>query len=213
MFGTVFLAMGVNVLLAVACLPFLVVLMTTDPSLSWPLLAVTGALCAPALSAAFAVFRAHSDGESQVLKPFFRALRSTWRRSLSVGFLVAAVVVVAAVDVFVLVPTSLGAAVAPVLVVVAVLALAAGMISLVAISEVPDARLHEVFRVSMLLGVHRWYLTVASLAVVGVQAAVIVAAPALGIGITAAACLYVVWAGSRHTLQPALVPAASVAAA
>ncbi|WP_166982783.1 ferredoxin-NADPH reductase [Paramicrobacterium fandaimingii] len=212
-FGTAFLAMGVNVLLIVACVPFLTLLMTTDPSLSWPLLAVTGAACAPGLAASFSVFRQHKAGENRVVKPFIDALRATWKPALAVGFLVAAAVVVAVVDVMMLAPTEFGMLVAPVLAVVAVVALATGAVSLVAISETPDARLRDVVRVAAVVSVRRWYLSVASLAVIGFQAAIVVAAPALGIGITSAACLYIVWAGSRFALQQVTAPASQGAAA
>src|SRR5690625_3500869 len=102
-FGTAFLAMGVNALLIVACLPFLVLLVTTDPSLSWPLLTLTGALCAPGLAASFSVFRAHKGGENRVVVPFITALRTTWRKALAIGFAVAALGVVAIVDLVMLV--------------------------------------------------------------------------------------------------------------
>ncbi|WP_167132795.1 ferredoxin-NADPH reductase [Paramicrobacterium chengjingii] len=212
-FGTVFLAMGVNALLVVACVPFLALLMTTDPSLSWPLLAVTGALCAPGLAASFSVFRQHKSGENRVVKPFVDALRATWRAALAVGFLVAGVIVVAVVDLVMLVSTEAGMLVAPVLTVVAVIALATGVVSLVAISETASARLRDIVRVAAVMSVRRWYLTAASLVVIGIQAAIVVAAPALGIGITSAACLYVVWAGARFALQPAVAPVSQGAAA
>ncbi|MDN3310862.1 ferredoxin-NADPH reductase [Microbacterium oryzae] len=204
LFGVVHLALGVNLALAVLALPLIVLLVTTDPSLSWPLLAVAAALAGPGVAAAFGTFRAHADGESAVLSVFLRSLRTMWRRALALSALVVAVLVVALVDVFVLVPTGAGAIAAPLLIVVAVLALAAGMVGMVALAEDPRARLRDVVRVATVLAVRRWPLTIASFAVIAVQIAVITAAPALGIGLTAAACLYVVWAGGRHTLQPAL---------
>ena len=42
-----YLALIVNLLLLVSCLPFVVLLVTTDPMHSWPLLALTAPLCAP----------------------------------------------------------------------------------------------------------------------------------------------------------------------
>ncbi|GAA4783568.1 ferredoxin-NADPH reductase [Microbacterium gilvum] len=209
LFGVVHLALGVNASLALVCLPLLVLLVTTDPSLSWPLLAVAAVPCGMGAAAAFATFRAHASGETAVLRTFFRELGATWRRALALSALVVGVGVVALVDVVVLVPTGAGAVAAPLLVVVALLALAAGMVGLVALAEAPDARLRDVLRVCVVLAVRRWPLTIASFAVLAVQAAVVVAAPALGIGLTAAACLYVVWAGARYTLQPALRPVAA----
>ncbi|MGW9112634.1 DUF624 domain-containing protein [Microbacterium sp. NPDC055683] len=209
LFGVAHLALGVNASLALVCLPLLVLLVTTDPSLSWPLLAVAAVPCGMGAAAAFATFRAHASGETAVFRTYFRELRATWRRALALSALVVGVGVVALVDVVVLVPTGAGAVVAPLLVVVALLALAAGMVGLVALTEAPDARLRDVLRVCVVLAVRRWPLTIASFAVLAVQAAVVVAAPALGIGLTAAASLYVVWAGARYTLQPALRPVAA----
>jgi uncharacterized membrane protein YesL len=207
LFGVVHLALGVNLALAVVSLPFLVLLMTTDPSLSWPALAVAAIPCGMGIAGAFGAFRAHAAGENGVLRPFLRALRATWRRALGLSAAVVAIVVVAVADVLVLVPTGTGAIAAPLLVVVALLAAASGMVGMVAIVEDPSARLRDVLRASIILSARSWPLTLASFAVIAVQAAVIAAAPALGIGLTSAACLYVVWAGGRHTLQPALRPA------
>ncbi|WP_324013782.1 ferredoxin-NADPH reductase [Microbacterium sp. JZ37] len=209
LFGVVHLALGVNLALAAVALPLIALLLTTDPSLSWPALALAAVLAGPGVAAAFGTFRAHADGETGVLRAFARSLRATWRRALALSALVGAVVTVALVDVFVLVPTGAGAVVAPLLIVVALLAIAMGMVGMVAVAEDPDARLRDVLRAGLVLAVRRWPLTVASFAVVAVQAAVVVAAPALGIGLTAAACLYVVWAGGRYTLQPVLAPAES----
>lgn len=207
LFSTVYLALGVNALLVLTCAPFLIVLITTDPSLSWPLLAVTAALCAPGFAAAFAVFREHKDGEPGVVRPFGRALRATWKKALAVGILTSAVLVVAVADVLVLAPMRFGMVIVPLLAVLGVVALVTGVTVLVAISEAPNARLRDALRASLVLGVRSWPLSVLALVVIGTQAGIAVASPAIGIGVTASACLYVVWAGARRTLQPALVPA------
>jgi uncharacterized membrane protein YesL len=196
LFGVVHLALGINISLALVALPFLVLLVTTDPSLSWPALAL----------ASFGTFRAHAGGEPSVFRTFFRQLGRTWKQSLALSAVVVAIVVVAAVDVFVLVPTGAGAIAAPLLVIIALLAIATGVVGFAAIAEDPRARIRDVLRVSLLIAVRRWPFTIASFAVIGVQAAVVTQAPALGIGLTAAACLYVVWAGSRYSLRPALRP-------
>lgn len=209
LFGVVHLALGINFSLAVVALPFLVLLVTTDPSLAWPALALAAVPAGMGIAAAFGTFRAHADGEPSVFRTFFRQLGRTWKQSLALSALVVAIVVVAAVDVFVLVPTGPGAVAAPLLVIVALLALATGIVGFAAIAEDPHARIRDVLRISLLIAVRRWPFTLASFVVIGVQAAVITQAPALGIGLTAAACLYVVWAGSRYSLRPALRPATS----
>ncbi|WP_221583910.1 ferredoxin-NADPH reductase [Microbacterium sp. G2-8] len=207
LFGVAQLVLVVNALVAVMCAPLVVLLVTTDPSLAWPLYALAAALTGPSIAGAFCAFRAHRDGERGVVRPFLRGVRETWRRALAVSALVAAIVSVALVDVFVLVPTGYGAVAAPVLVVIAVLAVATGMNAIAALSEVPSARLVEVLRAAVIMSVRRWPFALGSLAAAGVQVGIFVLAPALAVGLTAAACLYVVWAGSRYSLQPVLRPA------
>ena len=69
----------------------------------------------------------------------------------------------------------------------------------------PDASLREIVVVSAVLGLRRWYLTAVSLIVLGSLAGFFFVKPALAIGLAAAPLLYVVWAGGRHTLKPAIV--------
>ena len=209
LFSVVHLALGINVSLALVSLPFLAILVTTDPSLSWPALAVTAVPAGMGIAASFGTFREHADGEASVFRTFFRQLAQHWKTSLALSALTIATVTVAAVDIFVLVPTGAGAIVAPLLAVIALLALATAIVGFTAIVEDPRARLIDVLRISLLIAVRRWPFTIAAFAVIGVQAAVITQAPALGIGLTAAACLYVVWAGARYSLRPALRPASS----
>ncbi|PPF43633.1 ferredoxin-NADPH reductase [Pseudoclavibacter sp. AY1F1] len=202
-FNVAYLALAVNAMLAVMSLPFLILLVTTDPSLSWPLLAASAALTGPGIAASFATFRAHAEGDTDVIRSFIRGVRRTWKRALVISAVTSAVVTVALVDVFVLVPTGIGVLLVPLLVVVAILTLATAAVTLVAITQVEDTRLLVLVRASLVLSVRRWPMTFASFAIVAVQAAVLTAAPAIAIGLTTAACLYVVWAGGRYTLQRA----------
>ena len=209
LFGVVHLALGVNIALAVVALPLIVLLVTTDPSLSWPLVALAAVPAGMGIAAAFGTFRAHADGEQSVIRMFFRQLGSLWRRSLVLSAIVVAIAVVAAVDVFVRVPTGVGGLVAPRLGGVAVRGVGPGIVGMVALTEDPRARIADVLRISLIICVRRWPFTLVSFAAIAVQAAVIVQAPALGIGLTSAACLYVVWAGARYALRPALRPVSS----
>ncbi len=77
----------------------------------------------------------------------------------------------------------------------------------------PDASLREIVVVSAVLGLRRWYLTAVSLIVLGSLAGFFFVKPALAIGLAAAPLLYVVWAGGRYTLKPAIVDAAAEPAA
>jgi uncharacterized membrane protein YesL len=202
--GMIYLALIVNLLLVVACLPLVVLLVTTDPVYSWPLLAVAAPLAAPGLAAAFRAFREHGDGGLGPIRAFLAGLRATWRGALVIGAAVTAVIVVLLVDVRMLSNTAAAVITVPLLAVLALLAIAVGLVSLVAIAEVPTARLRDVVRASLYLSLRRWYLTAVSLAALAAQVAVFATAPALGLGLTASAALFFAWTNSRYTLRPVL---------
>ncbi len=202
--GMVYLGLIVNLLLLLTCLPFVVLLATTDPTRSWPLLAAAAAAAAPGATAAFRAFREHDASRLGPARAFVLGLRQTWRRALVIGAVVVAIVVVALVDVRLLSATPFAVAVVPLLGVVAVLAIAVGMLSLVALAEAPDARLRDIVKASAYLSMRRWYLTAVSLIGIVAQGAVFTTAPAIGLGVTASAVLYLVWANSRFTLRPVL---------
>ena len=204
-FSIVYLGLMTNVLLVVGCLPLLVVLLTTDTALSWPLVAVLTPVTTPAVAAAFAVFSAHSaDSTVGVIRTFGRSWRAVFRRSAQLGALVAAVLVVLGVDARAAWGRPSGTWALPALAVLTVLVVATGLLGLTAIAEAPTARLRDVLRAGVFLAVRRWYLTLASLLVVSLLLTLFAAKPALAVGLAAAPLLYVVWANSRYSLRPVL---------
>ncbi|WP_243075502.1 DUF624 domain-containing protein [Microbacterium sp. SS28] len=203
-FGVAYLALITNALLLAASLPLAVLLITTDPARSWPLLAVAAPLAAPGVTAAFTVFRAHGDGSTTPARDFVRGLRATWRRALAIGAMLTALVVVLLVDVRAFSGTSFGVVAIPLLGVLTVLAAACGLLALVAIAEEPTARIRDVLKASAYLAVRRWHLSAVSLLILGLQVALFATLPAIALGITASAALYLAWANSRYTLRPVL---------
>ena len=211
-FSVVYLGLMTNVLLLVGCLPVVVVLLTTDTALSWPVVALLAPLSAPAVAAAFAVFSAYSaDPTIGVIRTFVRSWRAVFRRAATLGVLAAAVLVVLGVDGYAAWGRPAATWAVPVLAVLVVLVVATTVLGLVALAEVPRARLRDVLRACLFLGVRRWYLTVASLLVLALLLTLLTAKPALAIGLAAAPLLYVVWANGRHSLRPVL-PVAQEAA-
>ncbi len=205
-FGTVYTGLVTNLLLVVACLPAVVLLMTTDPVVSWPAYAVVAPLVAPALVAAFAVFSELSAaGPATPARTFWRAYRTHFRRAVAIGALATALVVVLAVDVAAVWGARAGAVAIPVFVTLIVLVVATTVQALAAVPELRTARLRDLLRASLYLAVRRWYASAASLLVLGLLASVVVARPAVGLGLAAAPLLYVVWGGSRYALR-AVVP-------
>jgi uncharacterized membrane protein YesL len=200
----VYLVMMVNFSLVVAALPFVAVLVTTDPTHSWPLIAATAPLAAPSISAAAATFTAYGQGETAVARTFWRAWRTTWLKSAALGAMATALVVVVLVDVKAVSTADFALAVVPALAVVLLLAAVVTMLGLVALGQVPTARLRDVIKASLYLGLRRWYLSALSLVVLATEALLFTTMPALAMGITAAPALYVAWTNSRHTLLPVL---------
>jgi uncharacterized membrane protein YesL len=207
-FDTVYLALLTNLLLVACCLPVILVLSATDPARFWAVAAVALPLLAPAFTAASVVFAeyAEHDGGS-LLRAFARAWRTHLRRSLLVGGAATASLVVLGVDVRVVSSSRAGWVALPILLVLAALVLLTAVLTLVAVPERPDVPVVKLARAAVFLGLRRWYLSLASLAVLALLAAVAVSRPAIGLGLAAAPLLHVVWANSRFALQPILSPA------
>jgi uncharacterized membrane protein YesL len=123
---------------------------------------------------------------------------------LAQGTAVTAIVVVFLADIRFFSDSALAIVIVPAVGVLTALVLSTGLLSLVALSEEPRARLRDVVKASIYLGVRRWHLTVVSLAVLGTQAVLFTALPAVALGLTAAPALYLAWANSRYTLLPVL---------
>ncbi|WP_144834614.1 ferredoxin-NADPH reductase [Microbacterium sp. BH-3-3-3] len=210
-FATVYLGLIVNVMLAVACAPFLIVAMTTDPAASWPLLLLTAPLCAPALAGALTAFRAHGMGEGRVVRVFWAGWRRTAGKSLAIGALAAIVVTLALIDVRAVATASWGVLVVPLCLSVVLLALAVAPVALTALVEAPGTPLRVLLSTAAVFAVRRWYLSAVSLLVLAGQAVLFTTSPALALGLTAAPALYLVWANARFSLRPVLPADAAVA--
>ena len=204
-FGIAYLVMATNLMLTLAALPLVVLLATTRPSASWPALALAAVAATPGLSAAFAVFRRYTTERStDVLRTFWRAWAAGLRRSLALGGLTVGVVVVLVVDVAVLFGSTAGGLLTPVLAVLTLLALATGLLALVAGVERPDARWRDLLRVALYLAVRRWYLTAVSFLALGLLGGLFTLHPAWALGLAATPLLYAVWGNCRYSLRPVL---------
>ena len=205
----IYAALMSNLLLVIGCAPLVLGLVVTDPARSWPVLALVAPLCGPALVGVFAVMTTLGGSEPRsdpfgVVGTFAAAWRASFRRATGVCALATLALVVLSVDVAWAWGRTIGAAAIPVLVTLMVLAVATALLTLVVLAERPTVRLRDAVRASLYLGVRRWYLTAVSLAVLLLLVQVVAQKPALGLGLVATPLLYVVWAGSRYSLRPAL---------
>ncbi|MEP7765481.1 ferredoxin-NADPH reductase [Sanguibacter sp. 25GB23B1] len=199
-FGTVYVLVATNLLLVAACLPLLVpLLVVADPAGSWPFFVVMSTVVAPAFAAACAVFAELSaNGSARVVRTFTSAWVRTARKAFAVGGVAALALAVLGTDLVAARSHPLGALTAPVFVVLGVLVVAASMLALVALAEDPGASLRGLALPSAYLAVRRWYLALVSLLAVALLVVLVVAKPALGLGLLSAPMLYVVWANSRY---------------
>jgi uncharacterized membrane protein YesL len=208
-FGTVYVALMTNLMVLVACAPFLAALLLLDPVESWPLLVLTGWMCGPALVASFDVFaRFTHEGDTAAARTFVLAWRRTFRRSSAISLTVTGATVVLAVDIAVVWGRSVGAVAIPLLATLAALALAAGLLALVAVDDLPGVRVRKLLLAALYLAVRRWYLTLASFLCLALWASLLHTRPVLALGLAAAPVLYVVWANCRFSLRPLLSPPA-----
>lgn len=207
-FGVVYAGLATNFLLIGSCLPFVALLLTTDPTRSWPLLVLLAPFCAPGVVAAFAVFGAFSaDPSTGVVRGFWRAYRRHGRRALAIGAIATALTLVLAVDVRAVWGHAIGAVAIPVFVTLTLLTVATTLVALPAVPDHRDARLRDLLKIALFAAVRRWYLSGFALLVLGTLAALVAARPALGLGVATAPLLYVVWGGSRHAMSAVLTPA------
>ncbi|WP_426504919.1 hypothetical protein ACPPVO_45605 [Dactylosporangium sp. McL0621] len=206
-FDILYLGLATNLMLVLGAAPVLAVALATDTSRSWPLLALLAPVAAPGLCGVFAVFAGYSETRSTaVVATFARAWRASFRRAATLGALAAAVLVVLGVDARAAWGRPVGAAAIPVLVTGMVLVVAAALHGLAALAERPSARVRDVLRASVYLGVRHWPLTLLSLVVLALLLTLLAARPAVALGLAAAPLLYVIWANSRYALRAALEP-------
>ncbi|MEU4623956.1 hypothetical protein AB0G04_28775 [Actinoplanes sp. NPDC023801] len=198
-FQAVHTALLTNLLLAIACAPLVLVVLTTDPGRTWPLLVLFAPLGGPALVAVFTVLKSYP---SPVVKVFWTAWRTSARRALTTGTLATVVLLVLGVDARWAWGRPIGALVLPMITVAMTLIAVTTLLVLVLLADRPGTRLRDAARAGLHLGVRRWYLSLLSLVTLVLFEALLAARPAIAIGVVASPLLYVVWANSRFTLTP-----------
>lgn len=204
-FGLTYLVFGTNALLTLTSLPLIVLLLTTDPVHSWPLLALAAVAATPALAGAFGAFRSFTlDSGTGLIRAFFSTWRAQLRRSLALGTIAVGAAIIAGVDYAAAQHLRFGIVIVPLVTVFALLANVAALLGLVASVERPDSRLRDALKVGLYFGVRRWYLTLVSGIALVSLGAIFLYHPALGLGLAAAPLLYAVWGNSRFALRPVL---------
>jgi uncharacterized membrane protein YesL len=182
-------ALTVNLGLAVACSPLLLALAVVADPLSYPLFfGLLGLNVGPALAAAFAYLQA----EDPSVRSFFHSYRRLARRALLPWALTLAVLGILVTDVVVLHDTRPGAALVPLLAVLAVLALSTGLVRQV-YPSVP-------LRTALYATIRRPQLTLLSLVVLAAAAIIVNQVPLAGLATVPGCALWVVLVNIRIQL-------------
>ncbi|GAB3160724.1 hypothetical protein GCM10027059_09310 [Myceligenerans halotolerans] len=201
-FGTVYTGLATNVLLAVACLPMVLLLVATDLAATWLLLVAAAPLAGPALAATFAVFGEFSAGGTTTpVRTFARAWRRHLRPGLAIGALATGAVLVLAVDIAFFWGRTAGAVVIPVFATLTAGTVVTAFLALTLLPEQPTARLRDLLRAGLFLGARRWYLSAGIVLVLTLLASIIAARPAVGVGFAAAPLLFAAWGAARFALR------------
>jgi uncharacterized membrane protein YesL len=184
------------------CLPLMVVPLATDLTVTWPALVLFGPLAGPAVLAAFACFREHSGGGVKVISVYFKAWWRHLRRGLRVGLILAVAVVVIVVDALAFAGQVQAAAVVPFFGIVGLVGLATWFVELAAIEEFGRLRLRDSAKASLYCAIRGGGWSLVSLVGAAIWGLVLIGKPVLAWSIATAPVLFLIWANSRHALQP-----------
>lgn len=207
-FGYVYGILMANLLLVVANLPLAASLfLTTDALAAWPFTLLVSLTLGPSLAGVFEIL--HSLRAKDPVRPFAAFWRGYRRRGLPallVGAATGAVVGFVLYDIAILAQTAWLPYVGPTLVVVAVWAVAAAVLSIAGLVVYPSARVRSIVKAAVYLSVRRWYFSLMSLVLVGVVLVAVLAQPVLGAVLVPAVLLYPAFANAQYVFQSALEP-------
>ncbi|NUT07241.1 MAG: hypothetical protein HOV76_27585 [Hamadaea sp.] len=186
-FSTAYAFLKTNLGLVAASLPLLIAFaFSGEPLAAWPFFVALSALLGPAVAGAFGSFAG---------APFWQTYRKRFGRSLAIGAAAAFAVIVLATDFRLALGTPFGA-VTPMLALLVVLVFVTATTLLV----LDDRLSWRLVVAAAYLSVRKWYLSVASLAVLGILIGAVVTKPAIGLFLLPGPALYVVWANTRHVV-------------
>jgi uncharacterized membrane protein YesL len=193
----------INLGLAVGGLPLIGGLALVARPWDYPVFFAALALClGPALAAAFGYLAAADDHDRAGIAEFARAYRRHALPAAARWTVTVALLGVLVTDIGLLHDSPAGAALVPMLAVLAVLVLAAGLLSLALLSLGPQPGLWRSLATAAVVAVRRWPLSLLSLGVLGAAAVAVNQAPLLGLATVPGCAVVLTWANSRIAVSP-----------
>ena len=206
-FGFIYTFLAGNVLMAFANAPLVLCLaLVADPAAAWPFFLALSVTIPPSLAALFAAFKAlHDDGAA--VKPvaaYLTAYRRGFRKTAPLGLAAVAILLFLGVDLVIVQTMPAAALLVPVILVAAAATLAVTMTAIVGVVLHPETRLKNLLKAALYLAVQRWYLSLATLVLLGIIATAAILQPVLGIALAPAPLLFVIWSNTTYAYTAAL---------
>lgn len=202
-FDALYRCLAVGFLVALGNLPILIFTQVVIGPLDfWPILFGLGITVGPSLCAGFWSFtQCQVTGESKPVRFFLAGYRTTWRQALGIWVPTVGLFMFLFVDVLAVWGTQFAVLLGPLFAVLGLLGLATSLIAMVAVAQ-PDHELTVVatLKLSLLLAVRKFPLTLVSLILVAVWVTISLARPVIGLFLISGFVLYALWSNGRGTL-------------
>ncbi len=206
-FGFIYTFLAGNVLLAFANAPLVLCLaLVADPLAAWPFFLALCVTVPPSLAGLFASFQALNDdgGAVKPVASFLRGYRRSFRRSALLGITAVAALLFLGVDLAIVQSMPAAAVLTPVIVVAAAVTASVAMMAIAGLVLLPETGLKALLKASLYLSVKRWYLSLATLVLLGIIASAALLQPVLGVALAPAPLLFVVWSNTAYAFHTAL---------
>lgn len=138
-----------------------------------------------------------SDAGSAFIRPYVRAYRRVWKRSLIQGTISSLLIFSVIYDAQIFSQTRWGSVIVPAMLVIAAMLIQALLVALVLVVEYPKAKWTSVFKNGFLLSIRRFYMVVVSALALGGYIWGLSAKPILVVLLATGLVGYIVWASAR----------------
>lgn len=206
-FGFIYTFLAGNVLMALANAPLVLCLaLVADPLAAWPFFLALSATVPPSLAGLFAAFQALND-DGTAVKPvasFLKGYRGSFRRAAPLGLAAVALLLFLGVDLAIVQALPVGAVLVPVIVVAAAVTVSVALMAIAGVVLLPEARMKSILKASLYLSVQRWYLSLATIVLLGIIASAALLQPVLGVALAPAPLLFVVWSNAAYAFHAVL---------
>lgn len=206
-FGFIYTFLAGNVLMALSNAPLVLCLaLVADPIAAWPFFLALSVTVPPSLAGLFASFQALND-DGAAVKPvvaFLRGYRRCFRRAAPLGLAAVAMLLFLGVDLVIVQSMPAAAVLVPVIVVAAAATVTVAVTAIAGVVLMPEAGLKSLLKAALYLSVQRWYLSLATLVLLGIIASAALLQPVLGVALAPAPLLFVVWSNAAYAFHTVL---------